>query len=241
MKPQSEVEQALLAFDYPFDHPSYSFVFSDGDVLPVDAVPWAAEDRIAVVSYGANRSPTVLRRKFAASSGVVIPTLHAELRGFDIVYAAFISTLGPVPATVVPSPDAVAEVAVQFFTPQQLERLHESERVGVSYGFAELSGDNLSIDGAPVSSAFCYYSLYGVLLDEGEPIALAEAKCRGRRWRALSQREIQSLVRRRLGSEVDADQFVLETVFSDSIRKERIAQLSSDAFVYHPESVLHKE
>jgi hypothetical protein len=154
-------EQARLALDYPFEHPSETFVFFDGEILSVDAVPWSPEDRIAVVAYGSSRSPAVLQRKYAGWSGVVIPTLRAELRGFDIVYAAFISTLGPVPATFMPLPNAVAEVAVQFLTPRQLERMHESELVGLSYGFAQLGAQDLNVDGMSVGSAFFYYPFMG--------------------------------------------------------------------------------
>jgi hypothetical protein len=228
------MELAHLALDYPFKHLPESFIFCDGEVLPVDAMPWSPDDRIPVLAYGSNRSPFVLRRKYAGCSGVLVPTLVAELKGFDVVYAAFVSTLGPIPATLMPQPGAVVKIAVQFLTPEQLERMHDSERVGVSYGFAELAAENLTIDGIPARSCFFYYSLYGALRDEGEPIALAEVQCQGRRWRALKQCEVQALVRRRLGSNMTAHEFLLETICSEHIRRERIAQLSSDSLVYRP-------
>lgn len=234
MKRLSHQELARLAPDYPFEHAPASFVFRDGEVLPLDAVPWSPEGRIAVVAYGSNRSPSVLRRKYAGRRGVLIPTLRAELKGFDVVYAAFVSTLGPIPATLMPQPGAVVEVAVQFLTPEELERMHESERVGVSYGFAELGADDLSIEGMPARPAFFYYSLYGVLCDGGEPVAVAEIRCRGRRWRALRQREVQELVRRRLGVNVGPDEFLLEVISCERTRRERIARLCCDALVYDP-------
>jgi hypothetical protein len=234
MKRLSHQELARLAPDYPFEHSPASFVFRDGEILSLDAVPWSPAGRIAVVAYGSNRSPSVLRRKYAGRRGVLIPTVRAELKGFDVVYAAFVSTLGPIPATLMPHPGAVAEVAVQFLTPEQLEQMHESERVGVSYGFAELGADDLAIEGIPACPAFFYYSLYGVLCDEGEPVALAEIRCRGRRWRALRQREVQELVRRRLGVSVGADEFLLEVISCERARREHIARLSRDALVYRP-------
>jgi hypothetical protein len=134
-----------------------------------------------------------------------------------------------------PHPGAVVNVAVQFLTPEQLEQMHASERVGVSYGFAKMAAENLSLDNFTAHACFFYYSLYGALRDEGEPIALAEVECRGRRWRALRQCEVQALVRRRLRSNVNAHEFLLETICHEHIRRERIAHLSSDGLVYQPE------
>jgi hypothetical protein len=41
-------------------------------------------------------------------------------------------------------------------------------------------------------------------------------------------------MRRRLGSSASEDQFLLETITSEPLRRERIARLCSDAFPYRP-------
>jgi hypothetical protein len=227
-------ELARLALDYPFPHPPESFVFSDGEVLEPGALPWRSEGRFPVIAYGSNRSPAVLRRKYAGHSGVLLPTLRAQLTDFDVVYAAMVSTLGPVPATLAPAPGAECEVAVQFLTPDQLERMHRSERVGVSYGFGELPAGLIEIDGVGSSPCWFYHCLYGILRHEGGPIALAEVSCRGRRWPAFTQREVQSLVRHRLGSTATPHEFLVEHIADEGIRRDRIARLRADAISYVP-------
>src|ERR1051326_4717010 len=193
-------ELARVALDYPFPHPRQSFIFLDGEVAAPAEVAWSSEGRTPVIAYGSNRSPDVLRRKYAQESHVMLPTLQAKLRDFDVVYGAMVSTLGPVPATLAPSPGAICDVAVQFLTAAQLERMHGSERVGVSYGFAELPRDLIEVEGIGHCGCWFYFCLYGVLRRWGEPVALAEVRCQERRWPALTQREMQSLVRQRLGS-----------------------------------------
>ena len=228
-------ELARLAPDYPFPHPPESFVFSDGEVLAPGAVPWRSEARFPVLAYGSNRSPAVLRRKYAGHSGVLLPTLRAQLRDFDVVYAAMVSTLGPVPATLAPARGAECEVAVQFLTPDQLERMHRSEHVGVSYGFGQLPASLIEIDGIGSCSCWFYHCLYGILRHDGGPIALAEVSCDGRRWPALTQREVQALVRHRLGSTATPHEFLVEHIADENIRRDRIARLTADAIPYVPE------
>ncbi len=232
MNSLSSRELVEMAPDYPFEHPRESFLFVDGAVQPLDAVPWSPADRVAVVAYGSNRSPDVLRRKYAGHRDVVIPTLRAEIRNFDVVYAAMISTLGPVPATFLASEGAIAEVAVQFFTEEQLRRMHESERAGVSYDFAPLPVDAVEIDGQDRIRCFSYFCMYGALRYLDEPVALQEVTCHGRRWNALSQRQILEVVRRRIGSSLATADFLVETIADEELRRQRIALLSSTAFRY---------
>lgn len=232
---QRSHELARLAPDYPFPHPHRSFVFVDGQAVAPAAVAWSREGRTPVIAYGSNRSPEVLSRKYARESGVVVPTVQARLRDFDVVYAAMVSTLGPVPATLAPSPGAICDVAVQFLTPSQLERIHRSERVGVSYGFANLPADAIDIEDIGRCECWLYYCLYGVLRHEDEPVALAEVGCQGRRWRAMTQRDMQSLVRRRLGSTATSHDFLVEHIADEAVRRERITRLSADAIHYEPQ------
>jgi len=154
MKRLSDLEWAQLALDYPYERPADSFAFCDGEVLPLHAVPWTPDDRVAVIAYGSNRAPSVLRRKYDGCKGMIVPTVRADLKGFDVVYAAFVSTLGPVPATLLPQAQAVVGVAVQFFLPEQLEQMHESEGLGVSYGFAPVDPGALAMDGVRVRQCF---------------------------------------------------------------------------------------
>jgi hypothetical protein len=228
-------ELARLAPNYPFPHPRHSFVFLNGEVVAPDAVAWSEEGRTPVIAYGSNRSPEALRRKYPHQSDVMLPTLQAKLRDFDVVYAAMVSTLGPVPATLAPSPGAICDVAVQFLTPSQLERMHKSERVGVRYGFAELPADMIAIDGIGACRCWYYFCMHGVLCHEGEPVALVEVECLGRRWHAMTQREMQSLVRRRLGSAATPHDFLVEHISDEAVRRDRIARLSADAIRYRPQ------
>ena len=228
---------ARLAPDYPFPHPRHSYVFAEGQALAPDAVAWSREGRTAVMAYGSNRSPEVLARKFAHEPDAVLPTLIARVKDFDVAYAAMVSTLGPVPATLAPCPGATCEAAVQFLTADQLERMHQSERVDVSYGFAELPSEVVEVEGIGPCRCWFYFCLSGILRLEGAPIALAEIACEGRQWRAAPQREMQALVRRRLGSTAAAHDFLLEHIQDEAVRRDRIARLSAGAIRWRPQLV----
>jgi hypothetical protein len=226
---------ARIAADYPFVTTRDSFVYADGRILPLLGAIWSREGRTPVIAYGSNRSPEALRRKFEQTPGTTIPTIRARLSGFDVVYAAMVSSLGPVPATLCPSPGSICEVAVQFLTGAQLERMHNSERLGVSYGWASAPAAALEVEEIGPCQAGYYYCLHGILRHEGGAVALAEINCENREFLAMRQPEMIAVLQRRLQAGNDQPlTFLAEHIQSDDVRKQRIEILKADAIQFGP-------
>ena len=164
------------ALDYPFARPGGSFLFVDGDVLPLKSISRGLADaeieidgvwrragdylasrglsriapmsaRTGVLAYGANAAPERLAHKFADfAPGGVIPVLHAALHDFDVVHASHFSSYGAVPATLERSPGTVAHVAVTYLDAPQLARMHETEFSLANYAYGRLGALHLEVD-----------------------------------------------------------------------------------------------
>ena len=141
---------------YPFPRPGYSFLYMDGEALPLLSLGESLEEagvevdgrcvpagtllrqrgidraaplghRTPVLAYGANAAPERLRRKFAPIGKVVFPVVQARLHDFDVVHAAHISSYGAVPATIEHSPGTVCDIAITCLDDRELARMHETE------------------------------------------------------------------------------------------------------------------
>lgn len=224
---------------YPFRIPSGCYLFSDGAVRPMppdeaSRVP-LREARAPVIALGSNRSPEQLARKYRrlyrdAGTPVTIPVEHALLAGFDVVYAAHFSSYGSITATIHPSPGTRVEVSLGWLTAPQLAIMHETEG---GYHYVALEGIGLeTASGHRRTSAFVYVGRNGALAADGQAIAVAEAGAEGRCYRALSQSEVQSLVRARLAPEMSDDTFIRGTIEDSALRRRRNSVLAADALPF---------
>ena len=151
---------------------------------------------------------------------------------FDAVYNAHITSYGSVPATLFPSPGTVLETFITWLDDQELEVMHATEQPGINYHFAELKGLVADVqDIGRLDAAFAYISVVGCLSHEGAPVSLAEVPARGRRFCALSQVEMQALIRDRTAPGADLDPFIRENVENEGLRRARAATLAGTA---HP-------
>jgi len=217
----AEGEEVLArALGYPYPRESGSFCWCDGRVEPYLASRPA--HTVPIVAYGSNASPQQLTRKFLDLNGIEIPTARAKLLDQDVVYAAVFSHYGSVPATLAPSPGTAVEVWVQELCPRALARMDETEGVPEFYvrspGFELVLEDGTRPD---PSGIFSYLAVAGVLRLTGEPVALAEVPSSGRRFKALSQREIQGAIQARLGIDGSVGDFVRENVADAALRRKR--------------------
>ena len=244
---------------YPFLRPGYSFLYADGEALPllslgesleeaeveIDGRPVAAgtllrqreiatpaplSRRTPVLAYGANAAPERLKRKFAPFGQTVFPVLNARLYGFDIVYAAHISSYGAVPATLAPSPGTVCDIAITCLDERELARMHETEFRRHTYLFGPLRNIRLEPDLLPVMDAVStYVGGFGHIAPEGEALALAAIPAEGRRFRTCSQTEALREIQAILGVSGPLDDFILEAIDDEAIRRERTARLRAQA------------
>jgi hypothetical protein len=179
-----------------------------------------------VLAAGSNQSHEQLARKYAgheAFKGTVIPAWRGRLHGFDTVYAAKFTGYGSVPATFQHSPGAAVTVFVQWLTPGQLQRMHETEG---GYDYDRLTGIRIALDrGGALTEAFAYSSSTGCLAVDGSHVALAEIAAEGRRFRSMTQHEILVAMRDRLAPGTALETFIVENLDDPALRARRAAEL----------------
>ena len=250
------------AKSYPFPRPGHSFLYVDGEALPLLSLDESLEDaevevygrtlpagtlmrgrgiaaaaplsqRTPVLAYGANAAPERLQRKFAAVGQAVFPVLQARLHDFDVVHAAHISSYGAVPATIEPSPGTVCNIAVTFLDGLQLARMHETELRRRTYLFGRLNDIRLELDLLPAKDAVSsYVGDCGYIAPDGVPLALAAIEADGRRFRALSQTDVQRTIQAILGVSGPLDAFIREVIADEAARQRRTALLRARAQLF---------
>jgi hypothetical protein len=179
-----------------------------------------------ILAVGSNAGVAQLARKFPSDlfpSGVVVPVVRALLRDFDVAFAPLVTSYGSTPATLHPSPGTHVELFVTHLTPAQARRMHETEgaynlqrlsnvalREGAGIEHLLLNGEGASLLGRPTSTRLLTYGHQAGTLrlrfrrraeeegDEQTPVALAEIRAHGRRFPALTQREMLRAVRHAL-------------------------------------------
>jgi hypothetical protein len=204
------------AIGYPWDRRPGSCLVTDGHVEDLVAMDPArrddllreyseAEDRVALLAYGANVSPERLALKFGH-----LPEGHrralilaGELDDFDVAATAQPPLFSSMPATLVPSPGTRITAAVLFCDQLQFTTLWWTElsyRVGaLEIRFRADVGD------ASVTQALAFISRYGAFCIDGAPAVMSAITAVGRRWPAYTQEEVMAAAGRLvLGSDAGA-------------------------------------
>ena len=201
---------------YPFDVPDSSYRFSDGVVCEVDS---DIDGRTPVLALGSNAAPAQLARKFGAEGGS-INVSRAILKDYAVVYSAHYSTYGSLPATLSASEGATTYVFVTWLDDQQLERMHESEALGVNYDFEVLQDIEVDVEGHGVlGEAAAYVSRSGPLYLRGQPIRLAEVATTNCPIPALIQPAMLRCAHKQLAPELDYSHFMGLIVENREFRK----------------------
>lgn len=212
---------------YPFSAPDHSYLYEAGGWQPLRS-GFETAGRTPVLAAGSNQSPEQLARKYAAMPDIgSIPAQRGTLREFDVVYAAHLSSYGSVPATFQQSPGTVVTVFVLWLTEPQLDRMHETEG---NYSYDHLEALSLEVDGGGMlSAAYAYTSKIGCLSHEGDCVSLAEIAADNRRYKALTQADMQAAIRDRLAPGTALDHFIEQHVTDRAIHRERSLRLADDA------------
>jgi hypothetical protein len=186
----------VRALDYPYGIPSRSYALVDGEAVDLDRAKVDVAGREALLAYGSNASPEVLARKLAAAPDPV-PVVRTSLRDFDVVYSAHVSPYGAIPATLARSPGTEVKAFVTYLTGEQLELVSATEP---NYDLARFDRPSCTLDGgAAPAELSVYLSKHGALLVDGREVALSEIEAEGRRFREMTQRQIQEWARERGG------------------------------------------
>jgi hypothetical protein len=204
------------ALTYPYATPERSYLYRDGAALELPAEGPDLGGRTPLLAYGANAAPEALAYKLASLSGEEMPALAAELEGFDVVYSAHVSPYGAVPATLHQSPGTTAPVFVVFPDSAQLELLTAYE---LNYDLVRLSGICCRLDrGEVVGELAAYRSKHGPLALEGDAVALAAVRSRGRTLPELDEPALLDRVRAQLEPELSLEGFVRACVERGGIK-----------------------
>ena len=168
----SSPDPVAHALSYPFDPPTESYLFSHGRAQAiVGALDLAG--RLPVIAAGSNASPTRLAQKFGSAGDTVIPVETATLPDHVAAYSAHVARYGSIPATMHPEPGAAAAIHLTWLDAEQCERMHESESIGLNYGFYRLSGLTLkTAAGRTLDHAYASITLRGALHVAGRPTSL---------------------------------------------------------------------
>lgn len=183
--PESDDEAAVrLALDYPYDRHAHAFWFEDGAAGEALSVDEARRGRLPVLAFGSNAAPVQLSRKFAdrpCTDRLYVEP--AELEGWDVIYAARITSYGAIPARMAEAEGCVAQAHVTWLAPDQLAWMDETE--GSLYRRARLPvGRVLDATGARLDATEAYLGGGDDLLVGGERAALADVTAAGRLWRS---------------------------------------------------------
>ncbi|MDC0033386.1 hypothetical protein OAJ57_02340 [Alphaproteobacteria bacterium] len=212
---------------YPFPAPEHSYIYEAGEWQRLRSSV-NTEDRTPVLAAGSNQSPEQLARKYGEKPDIgSIPAQRGFLHDFDVVYAAHLSGYGSVPATFQHSPGTIVTIFVLWLTGPQLVLMHATEG---NYSYDHLEALRLELDGGTtLKSAYAYSSKIGCLSHEGNCVSLAEIAAEKRQYPALTQAEIQAVIRDRLAPGTVLDKFIEQHVTDRAIHGERSMQLAEGA------------
>jgi hypothetical protein len=211
---------------YPFAILDHSFFLKDGTVTPLPAGEAHRTGRTAVLASGSNRSHEQLARKFGDDPEGVA-TERAWLADFDVVYAAHITRYGSIPTTLQHVPGMRVHLAINWLTDDQLAAMHATEG---NYDFVLLERIALKTEAGPaLEAAHAYVARNGHILHEAAPIGSREAAAENRPHTAMDQTQAQAHVHARLGGDIAPDDFVLQNIEDERLRRERSERLGDPA------------
>lgn len=224
----TQQEQLERALSYPYDIPARSYRFdpSTGSAsFPAEEELLAeVAGRTAVLAVGSNGSVSALGRKFPPEGGYApIPLLRTVVRDHDSAYVAIISRYGSLPATLISSPGTRATMHITFLDDEQLEQMHVTESVPVTYEVVEVVTGSIEAPWAgAIGPVLAYEAVVGPVQHRGGAIALADIPAEGRLLPAMTEPEVLAVVAGRLGQTVEELVF---GVIGDAEHKARVNEL----------------
>jgi len=199
------------------------------DYLRQQGVP-TMRDRIPVLAFGANVSPSSLKSKFGKigrPDGLVVPTVYATLPGHDVVWSGGPGVNGNFIAILYQGEETEAtdvQVGINFLTPEQALVMHATE---LAY---DLSAVEVEVAGQPVR-AYYYVGVDNVYLRDGRPVAIAGVKAEGR--------DLPASTTGALLDELLADQATLQPIYQEYPDLADVTD--SDGYIRYMRDLLVKE
>lgn len=220
------------ALAYPGTVPGGSFALDRRGVVSLGvpdtldtATIGAAAGRTALLAYGSNAAPEVLRHKLGPDAEIV--GLGAEMPDSDVVYSAHVAAYGAVPGTLWPSPGSELSCHVLLLGRAELSALDATEP---NYERRLLSGAPPTLASLPAPwPVWAYHSRHGALRIDVSAMAVAPVRTSRRRLASLGQAEVLARVRDRLDPGRPLADFVTRAVVDAELRAIWTARLRADA------------
>ncbi len=225
---------------YPYQIPERSYVMTNGDhaVVDHDGHLDGLEARRPVLAVGSNMSPMQLARKFPAPHGGTIPVTKIRLLHFDSVYSTHFTSYGAIPATLFPSPDTEVTLFVTWLDKEQERHMHTTEIASENYHFCRLGDIQAKVENGPdLDHLYFYQSSRGALPIDGEPVPLAAVEATNRRWKAMSQDEIQEQARQDLAAHLNFAAFIEDNIENAETRRSRTDKMHATALPFAYEKI----
>ena len=188
-----------------------------------------------MLAYGSNQSPEVLRHKYKSiENNWIIPVTRCSVDSLDVVFAAYITPYGAVPATLQVSHGTRISVFVTWLNEEQLAVMHCTERQGEVYDFGILRGAQIQLEGGyQLPFVFCYMNRHGALNLDGTPLRIRSIDCIRGILPPSDEAEVLDRLRQRFDPERQIDEFINMLIESADYRAQLQAQIARDAFRSH--------
>lgn len=236
-------DRLARAYGYPYVIPDTSYLVENQRWTTLDPADADTHriNRTPVLAVGSNQSPEQIMRKFQGPDWAPIACEKCVLRDFDTVFSAHITSYGSIAATLHPAAGATVNLFVNWLDDAQLDAMHPTELGHDNYIFARLTNIDLNIEHGPtLSEVYFYRGNIGAYAPDGEPVPLAEVSAPGRKWQAMSQREVQSHLRALLAEDQTVDDFVLSSIadVEERARRRALMEKTSHPFNYPHDVIL---
>ena len=186
-------------------------------------------NRTPLLAYGANASCRKLRNDFSnLAENIVIPVIKAHLFDFDIVYSAHFSPYGSIPAALQYSPKTTVDIFITYLTDSQLKHMNKTENLGINYSLGRLLDIQMVLENNIIlNEVLSYFTMHGCLFVNDSHISLSAIAANNRKFPQLDEHEVLKLVRNKLDKNKELDNFILENIYNEEIKKHRIQMLNN--------------
>lgn len=175
--------------------------------------------RVPIMGYGSMINPNILIKKLRRrGASTVVPVIKGSTKGFDVVYSAYISQFGSMPAHIVDSEGTEPEVWLTLLDENQVIAMHESE--GLPNGSYQLGLMNFNFEGGEIP-AYVYVGSKRTYIDmtTNEPVALASKGYKGINKQLVAGRDFVPINVRNRKLRVQGTQKEMLKIFRINLRK----------------------
>jgi hypothetical protein len=185
------------------------------------------KDRYMIIGYGSNVNPAQLQMKFDSIQGI-IPVLKGKLKNYDVVYAAFSSPYGAIPATIEQDEGTTVEVWANFLDEKQMELMDKTEGREKSYWLVKIDTEIILENGERFSPIYSYLATSGVLSHKENPLRFTGINADDKKFKDMTEIEVLKVLYSKLSTVQKFESF---EEFIDKLRNDKTFQDKVNEFL----------